>query len=29
MAEGGGTLPEKLDEAISASLKVIETFLAS
>jgi len=29
MAEGGGTLPEKLDEAISASLKVIENFLTS
>jgi len=29
MAEGGGTMPEKLDEAISASLKVIENFLTS
>jgi alanyl-tRNA synthetase len=29
MAEGGGTIPEKLDEAISASLKVIENFLTS
>ena len=29
MAEGGGTLPEKLDEAISTSLKVIENFLTS
>jgi alanyl-tRNA synthetase len=29
MAEGGGNLPEKLDEAISSSLKVIENFLAS
>jgi alanyl-tRNA synthetase len=29
MAEGGGTIPEKLDEAISTSLKVIENFLTS
>ena len=29
MAEGGGNLPEKLDEAISASLTVIENFLTS
>jgi alanyl-tRNA synthetase len=29
MAEGGGTLPEKLDEAIETSLKVIENFLTS
>jgi alanyl-tRNA synthetase len=29
MAEGGGTMPEKLDEAISTSLKVIENFLTS
>jgi alanyl-tRNA synthetase len=29
MAEGGGTIPEKLDEAIETSLKVIENFLTS
>lgn len=29
MAEGGGTMPEKLDEAIAASLKVIENFLTA
>jgi alanyl-tRNA synthetase len=29
MAEGGGTLPEKLDEAIEASLKVIENLLTT
>jgi alanyl-tRNA synthetase len=29
MAEGGGNIPEKLDEAISTSLKVIENFLTS
>ena len=29
MAEGGGTMPEKLDEAIATSLKVIENFLTS
>ena len=29
MAEGGGNQPEKLDEAIDASYKVIETFLTS
>ncbi|MEP7075019.1 MAG: alanine--tRNA ligase [Acidobacteriota bacterium] len=29
MAEGGGPLPEKLSEAIDASYKVIETFLAA
>ena len=29
MAEGGGNMPDKLDEAISASLTVIENFLAS
>jgi alanyl-tRNA synthetase len=29
MAEGGGSIPDKLDEAIDASYKVIETFLTS
>ena len=29
MAEGGGTMPEKLDEAIETSLKVIENFLTA
>lgn len=29
MAEGGGNMPDKLDEAILASLTVIENFLAS
>ncbi len=29
MAEGGGNLPEKLSEAIDASIKIIENFLTT